>query len=115
MKILTPKIHGIIDYVVVIFLWASPTLFGLSDFVSMITYGLGGVHLALTLLTDFQYGVLKVIPFSIHGWIELIVSAVLVASPWVLGFSSNPIDKFFYIGFGIAVFATWFVTDYKKA
>jgi len=113
MKFLNPKSHGAIDYVVVIFLWISPSVFGLSDFVSMITYVLGGIHLVLTLFTNFQYGLIKIIPFSLHGWIELAVSLILVAAPWLLGFSENAVDRIFYIGFGIAVFATWLVTDYR--
>ena|SRR5882762_1543201 len=113
MKFLTPKSHGAIDYVVVVFLWLSPSIFGLSNFVSTITYALGGIHLILTLLTDFQYGPFKIIPFSLHGWIELAVSIILVATPWLLGFNENVVDRIFYVGFGIAVFATWLVTDYR--
>jgi hypothetical protein len=67
----------------------------------------------LTLFTNFQYGLIKIIPFSLHGWIELAVSLILVAAPWLLGFSENAVDRIFYIGFGIAVFATWLVTDYR--
>ena len=113
MRFLTSKSHGALDYVVVIFLWLSPAIFGLSDFVSMITYVLGGIHLVLTLFTNFEFGLLKIIPFSLHGWIELAVSVNLVAAPWVLGFSENFVDRIFYVGFGIAVFATWSVTDYQ--
>lgn len=113
MKFLTPKSHGAIDYAVVIFLWLSPTIFGLSNFVSTITYVLGGIHLVLTLLTNFQYGLFKVIPFSLHGRIELVVSLTLIAAPWLLGFSQNNVDRIFYVLFGFAVFGTWLVTDYS--
>jgi hypothetical protein len=112
MKILRAKLHGIIDYIVVIFLWLSPTLFGLSEFVSTLTYGLGAIHLGLTIFTDFQYGLVKVIPFRLHGWIELIVSLALIGSPWIFGFDENVTDKFFYIIFGVTVFVTWLITDY---
>lgn len=111
MKVLNAKIHGIIDYAVVLFLWLSPCLFGLSDFVTTLTYGLGAVHLILTLITNFPAGAVKLLPFTWHGHIELIVSIVLVASSWVLGFSG--VDKIFYLSFGLAVFVTWLVTDYK--
>lgn len=113
MKFIKPDLHGIIDYVVVIFLWLSPTLFELSNYVSMLTYGLGCVHLALTALTDFKYGLIKIIPFRLHGWIELVVSITLIGAPWLLGFSEMPVDRFFYVGFGSAVFVTWAVTDYN--
>lgn len=112
MKLLTPRIHGAIDYVVVFFLLLSPTIFGLSHYVSTLTYGLGCVHLILTLFTNFEYGFFKIIPLSIHGWIELTVSVILIAAPWLLGFSENFVDRIFYMSFGVSVFATWLVTDY---
>ncbi|CAN5519029.1 hypothetical protein BH10BAC4_BH10BAC4_20150 [soil metagenome] len=74
MKILNSKVHGIIDYIVVIFLWLSPTLFGLTSPISTLVYALGGVHLLLTVLTDFPYGVVKVVPLKLHGWVELLVA-----------------------------------------
>jgi len=113
MRFLTPKIHTTIDYVVVIFLWISPSIFGLSNFVSTITYVLGCIHLVLTMFTDSQYGLFRIISFPLHGWIELVVSASLIAAPWLLGFSGNAVDRIFYVSFGIAVFATWLVTDYR--
>ena len=74
---LNSRIHGIIDYGVVIFLWLSPTFFGLPQITALFTYILGGVHLALTILTDFEMGLLKIVPLKVHGWIELIVSIIL--------------------------------------
>ena len=62
------KIHGIIDYVVVLFLWAAPSLFNLPEVTSTFTYVLGGVHLALTVLTRFELGLFKVIPFRIRAY-----------------------------------------------
>jgi hypothetical protein len=112
MKILNANSHGIIDYAVVLFLWLSPSIFELSNYVSMLTYGLGCVHLALTAFTNFKYGLVKLIPFRSHGWIELVVSIVLIGSPWILGFSEVSVDRIFYVGFGAAVFVTWLFTDY---
>ena len=86
MKLFNSKTHGIIDYLVVIFLALSPTLFHLSPFVSTITYALAGIHFALTILTDFPYGVIRVIPYKIHGLVEFLVSILLFALPWILGF-----------------------------
>lgn len=111
MKIIEAKVHGVIDYVVVVFLLASPTLFGMSELVSKITYGLGFVHLTLTMITDFPVGVFKVLPLKIHGLIELAVSIILVAFSFVMSFTG--IDLYFYISFGVVVFVTWLLTEYK--
>ncbi|MFD2144584.1 hypothetical protein [Mucilaginibacter antarcticus] len=114
MKILTPKNHGIIDYLVVLFLLASPMLFGMSHTIALFTYGLGLVHLALTLLTDFSVGVVKLIPLPIHGFIELAVGIILIALAYTL-FKDDELGKLFYTGFGTAVLAVFLITDYNKS
>ena len=110
---LTSKIHGIIDYVVVLFLWLSPSLFGLPDTTALFTYLLGSVHLVLTLITKFEMGLIKILPFKIHGLIELIVSIALIGAALILGNMEGDLARNFYIGFAIAVFLTWAITDYK--
>lgn len=112
MKFISPKLHGIIDFVVVIFLLASPTIFGFTGLVATFTYALGGIHLLLTILTDFNGGVFKLIPFSIHGLIEFVVGLVLIVLAYTL-FKDNKAVQLFYTVFGAAVLVTWLVTDYK--
>lgn len=109
------KIHGIIDYAVVLFLWASPSLFTLPETTAIFTYVLGGIHLVLTLATNFEMGVLKVIPFKIHGLIELVVGLALIGVAFYLGEMEGELARNFYIGFGGAVLATWALTNYKEA
>jgi hypothetical protein len=116
MKILNSSIHGIIDYAVVLFLWLSPTLFALSRTIATLAYILGGVHLALTIFTDFKYGVIKIIPLKIHGWIELAVGILLVATPLILQTShDSAVDKYFFVLFGVAVLLTWLISDYDES
>lgn len=115
MKIINSKLHGIIDYIVVLFLMLAPTLFGLSALIAFLTYALGLIHLTLTIFTNFSYGVVKVIPLKIHGLIELIVAIALMASPLMLdGLTEHSIDRFFFAGFGVAVLLTWALTDYSN-
>ncbi len=73
---LNSKTHGIVDYLVVVFLLIAPTAFHLPETTAVFTYVLGGIHLALTVLTNFEFGLVKVIPFKTHGLIELVVSIV---------------------------------------
>lgn len=113
MKI-TSKIHGIIDYLVVLFLLLSPTLFGLPHFTALFTYVLGAIHLILTVSTNFELGIVKVIPFKIHGMIELIVAISLLGCAFYLGNLEGVVAKNYYIGFSIAVFLTWALTDYNS-
>lgn len=115
MKVIDAKIHGIIDYLVVLFLLAAPTLFGLPPTAALFTYVLGGIHLTLTLLTKTDLGLIKVIPFPIHGWIELIVALVLVGVAFYLGGLEGDLARNFYLGFAGAVFVVWALTDYRSA
>ena len=79
MKIISSKTHAILDYATVIFLLASPSLFDMDNSLSTFTYVLAGVHFILTILTAFEFGLVKVIPFRVHGLIEVVVSIVLAA------------------------------------
>lgn len=115
MKILNARIHGIIDYLVVIFLLAAPTLFNLPATTALFTYILGGIHLTLTLLTKTDLGLIKVIPFPIHGWIELVVAIALVGVAFFLGSLEGALAQNFYLAFAGAVFLVWLLTDYKSA
>ena len=113
MKIINSRVHGIIAYLVVVFLLAAPGLFGLPETTALFTYVLGGIHLVLTILTKFELGLIKVIPFRIHGWIELIVAIALVGVAFYLGGLEGDLARNFYLGFAGAVFLTWALTDYK--
>lgn len=112
---LNSKIHGVIDYLVVVFLLLSPTLFGLKDITATFTYALATIHFLLTITTKFELGLVKIIPFKIHGMIELIVSIALIGIAFYLGNLEGELSRNFYITFGIAVFITWLITDYKTS
>tara|TARA_R100001369_G_scaffold92902_1_gene141219 strand:+ start:39016 stop:39384 length:369 start_codon:yes stop_codon:yes gene_type:complete len=112
---LNSRIHGAIDYAVVVFLFLSPTLFDLPEITSIFTYILGVIHLLLTTMTKFEFGVFKLIPFRIHGIIELIVSLVLIPVAFYLGNGEGDVSRNFYLVFVIVVFLTWLITDYKSS
>jgi hypothetical protein len=112
MKFINPKIHGIIDYLAVIFLLASPWYFGFTGILATFTYALAAVHLILTLLTDFSLGLVKAIPFQVHGAIELLVGVVLITLAYTV-FKNEIIGKLYYVIFGTVILLTWLVTDYK--
>ncbi len=112
MKFITSKMHGIIDLLIVVFLLASPSVFGFTGTLATFTYVLGGIHLLLTILTNFNVGLIKVIPFAVHGAIEFMVSIALIVLAYTL-FKDNAAGKLYYISFGTIVLLTWLLTDYK--
>ena len=115
MTKITSKIHGIIDYLVVAFLLISPSLFHLPENTALFTYILAGIHLALTITTNFEMGLIKIIPLALHGWVELMVSIALVGVAFYLGSIEGELARNFYLAFAAAVFVTWTITDYKSA
>ena len=112
---LNSRIHGAVDYGVVLFLMISPSYFGLADITSKCTYVLAIIHLLLTVSTNFELGILKIIPFKVHGMIELAVSIALLAVGYFLGNLEGDLSRYFYLSFAVAVFITWILTDYKNA
>jgi hypothetical protein len=115
MKIINAKVHGSLDYLVVLIFLGAPTLLHLSTLPAVISYSLAGIHLLLTLLTDFPLGLLKIVPLKWHGMIELIVGPVLVALPFALGFGAEPAAQYFYIVNGLVILIVWSLTDYGSS
>ncbi len=113
MKIISATNHGYLDFVTVIIFLLAPTLFGLNGLPSMLAYGLAVIHLAVTLATDFPFGVVKIIPFTLHGWIERLVGPLLVVIPFILGFANEAPARNFYIFIGIIIIIVGVLTDYK--
>jgi hypothetical protein len=115
MKILSPSVHGVLDYIVVLAFASAPAVVGLSGLPATISYLLAIVHLGLTLATAFPLGLWKLVPLRVHGAIELVVSVVLVILPWILGFSTDRRACVFYVGAGIVIFLTWLLSDYASS
>jgi len=115
MKILSPRVHGYLDYLVVAMLLLAPTIFGFAGTPASICYILAALQAGMTLLTAFPLGVAKIIPFTIHGAIEAVAAVFLLASPWIFDFSYVPAARNFYVASAVLLAIVWLVTDYKAA
>lgn len=89
MKIIDTKTHGYIDYIMGIFLIASPSLFSLdmNAIESTVFYILGVTALIYSLLTNYELGLLKIIPMKGHLALDIFSGIFLAASPWLLDFA----------------------------
>jgi hypothetical protein len=89
MKIIPRNVHGMLDYLVGVLLAASPWLFGFTDHgpatVIPVVLGLGA--LLSSLLTDYELGVARIIPFRVHLVLDFISGLFLTVSPWLFNFS----------------------------
>ncbi|PTQ66278.1 hypothetical protein C8R26_1551 [Nitrosomonas oligotropha] len=113
MKVISPRIHGYFDFLTVFIFLLAPTLLGLEQLSAILAYSLAVVHLIVTLASDFPFGVVKLIPFAVHGWIERMVGPLLIAIPFILNFSDEEVARNFYIVMGIVIIVIGMLTDYR--
>jgi uncharacterized membrane protein len=91
MKILSTKVHGILDYVMGALLVASPWLFGFvreqAGAESWVPIILGVGMIVYSLMTNYEFGLTDNISMRSHLVIDMIAGAFLAASPWIFGFN----------------------------
>lgn len=116
MNLLSARLHGFLDLTTVAVFLFAPFLFGFGGYVAAVAWSLAAVHLVMTLLTRFPLGVVKLIPFPIHGAIEIVVGIVLVlAMPFLLHAGPGSPAKIFFIGAGVTILLVWLLTSYKDS
>jgi hypothetical protein len=113
MRILSARVHGVIDLVLVAVLLLGPVLVGLGGSPAAIAWTLAAVHLLMTLFTRFPMGVWKRIPFFVHGIVELVVGIALLLLPAFAGYGPGSPAKRFYIAVGAVVLVVWALTAYR--
>ena len=91
IRVIPTRVHGILDYLGGIVLILAPNIFGFTenDDATWVARIIGIALIVLALLTRYELGVLKVLPMSLHLWIDVLASIFLAASPFLLGFSDE--------------------------
>lgn len=87
---LSTKVHGYIDYLMGLILILSPLIFVLpAGAASTVPIVLGAGVIVYSLITDYELGLLKILPMSTHLIIDIIAGVILAASPWLFGFAAE--------------------------
>jgi hypothetical protein len=92
MKIIPKFYHGVLDYMSGLLLLAAPNLLGFADIggaTAWVPRIVGLMILLQALMTDYELGVMKVIPISMHLMADYVIGAVLLVAPFVFGISSR--------------------------
>lgn len=98
IRFVTQKIHAFLDYPVAVSLMAMPFVLGLGGsnpiafWLSAVT---GVAALFLTLLTNHETGVVRVLPYSLHLAVDFAVGIIFAVAPILLGFAG--IDLVYYL------------------
>jgi hypothetical protein len=107
-RFITKNIHAyLIDYPVAVVLIVAPFVLELSQSgpVAMwLSVATGVAALILAMLTDHPTGLIKIIPYPVHLWVDRVVGVVFLAALVVFGFSG--IAAWYYGVMGVAVLLT---------
>ena len=92
MRFIPTKLHAPVDYIVGVALIAAPWIFQFSEHTAatVIPIVLGIGLIAYSLLTDYELGVWRVVPMSVHTLFDVVAGAFLALSPWLFGFADDP-------------------------
>jgi hypothetical protein len=113
MRVIGAFAHGVIDYAMVIMLAIGPSVAGFRGKQALICYALALVHFLLTVITRFPLGASKVLPFAMHGTIEIGVGVLLIILPWLANFSAGVNSRNFFVAIGFLIVVIWLLTDYR--
>lgn len=104
-RFISPTLHGVADYSAGIGLIIAPFILSLGElnaaslWISVIT---GIAVLAVSLLTDYQLGAFRTIPFQGHLAVDLVVAIAFMIIPFALGLSG--IEANYYLFNAAVVF-----------
>jgi hypothetical protein len=104
MRFVTRTIHAYLDYPVAISLMVLPFVLGLGSanpLAKWLAVATGATAFILTLLTDHELGVVKVVPYWLHVAVDRVVGVVFIAAPFALGFTG--LDAAYYWANGATV------------
>jgi hypothetical protein len=107
MRFIPRTIHGVLDYVTGLFIAASPWLLGLQSGLAAripLILGLGAV--AYSLLTKYELGLIRIIPFKVHLGLDILSGLTFLAAPWLFNLQQGT-EPYIAIGLfeiGAAIF-----------
>jgi hypothetical protein len=101
MKLISTRVHGVLDYLVGTFLLATPWIFGFwrNGAESWVPIWLGAAAIVYSLLTNYELGVAKFLTMRTHLWLDLISGVLLAASPWIFNFNNDIYIPHLVLGF----------------
>lgn len=113
MKLISPTLHGILDYLTCGVFLALPSAFDLTGTYAVVCYVLAAGYLVISLCTNMPLGLLKWLPFWLHGRFELVSGLVFIASPWLFGYASNTTMRNLFIVVGLVFLLVYSLTQWQ--
>ncbi len=100
LRFIPTRTHGVLDYVVGALLLVVPYILGFADGTAAqwVPQILGLVAIGGALMTDYELGVMRVIPMPVHLGIDVASGALLALSPWLFGFADRVLWPHLIVG-----------------
>ena len=116
MRFIPTRLHAPLDYIVGVALIAAPWIFQFSDVTAatVLSVVLGIGLIVYSLLTDYELGVWRTFPMSIHNLFDIVAGALLAASPWLFGFADEGANAWApFVVVGLAAIFLGFTTKQR--
>ncbi len=114
VRLLPAWLHAIADYAVGLSLIVVALAVHASPGATATGVVVGATVLAVSMLTRYPLGVVKVLPFTVHSAGDYLAALLLLAAPFALNFANgDPALTFFYVVAGVAVLAVSLITNYQ--
>jgi hypothetical protein len=112
-------VHGVIEYIAGVLLVAAPFLFSFeSDGATAVSIVAGVIILIVAASTAMSTGLIKSIPVQAHVVLDYILAALLIASPFIFGFTDDGTATAVFIALGVfhllMTIATRFIREGKE-
>lgn len=109
-------VHGLIEYVAGVLLIAAPFLFEFkADAAVAVAVVAGVIVIAIAASTEGPSSLVNSIPVSAHLLLDFALAAVLIAAPFLFGFSAEGPPTAFFLVLGVAHLIVTIGTRFKEA
>jgi hypothetical protein len=99
---IAPLVHGLLDYLAAALLIAAPFLLGFDeDAATALSIAAGVAVLMLGAFTAWPTGIVKSIPPVAHAMLDYLLAALLIALPFIAGFSDDGEASAFFVIVGV--------------
>ena len=104
IRIISPSVHGVLDYMSAIVLILAPSVLELNE-ISPYAYWLSviaGIILILySLMTDYEFSIGMLIPLKTHLVIDFSAGVLFILWPFIFDFTGLALAYYLVMGFGI--------------
>jgi hypothetical protein len=108
-------VHGLIEYGAGLLSIAAPFLFSFeTDVAKVVSVMIGTLVLVLAVVTVAPTGIVRSLPLDSHIVLDYVLALVLIASPFVFGFTDDGPALAYFLILGVAHLLMTVLTRFRK-